>query len=194
MSDTCQFSGCTKARWRKGHCLGHYSQLKRFGECSEIRDFLGIDGDLADRINSKIQQSGDCWEWIGARNTSGYGTIRIDGRTPCAHRIIWELLNGPVPDGLELDHQCWNAACVNPAHLKPVTHKQNVENQRPGGWGKLGIRGVRQTGKSRYSVFVRHEDKQRCYGSFATKEEAAEVARAVRNRLFSNNLADRVPH
>lgn len=50
-----------------------------------------------------------------------------------AHRAVYEALVGPIPPELELDHLCRNPACVNPAHLEPVTRKENV---RRGYWGK----------------------------------------------------------
>jgi hypothetical protein len=69
-----------------------------------------------------------CWEWTGSVNDSGYGkfslsTTQLSRR---AHRVAYELLVGPIPDGLELDHLCRNTICVNPAHLEPVTQAENV--------------------------------------------------------------------
>lgn len=43
-----------------------------------------------------------------------------------AHKVQWETVHGPVPDGLELDHLCRQRDCVNPAHLEPVTHAENM--------------------------------------------------------------------
>lgn len=64
----------------------------------------------------------DCTVWPGRKATEGYGVL--EGRP--AHRVLWERANGPVPDGLELDHLCRNRACVNLAHLEPVTHQVNM--------------------------------------------------------------------
>jgi len=69
----------------------------------------------------------DCWEWtaaIGVKN--GYGYFRFNGHWVLAHRFAYELIHGPIPKGLTIDHRCRNRACVNPSHLEVVTHKTNI--------------------------------------------------------------------
>ncbi len=76
---------------------------------------------------------GPCIEWSGRRTPKGYGVIDVPtpergsrGRPLGAHRFMYELLVGPIPAGLELDHLCANRACVNVLHLQPVTHRENL--------------------------------------------------------------------
>lgn len=74
-----------------------------------------------------------CWQNTLYLNDAGYGFIDGVG----AHRFMYELLVGPIPDGMELDHLCRNPPCVNPVHLEPVTPQ---ENQRRGLHGVLKTR------------------------------------------------------
>jgi hypothetical protein len=68
-----------------------------------------------------------CWEWIGQRWKSGYGYLRPNRKIVSAHRYIYEELVGPIPDGLDLLHSCDNPGCVNPDHLRPGTHSENMK-------------------------------------------------------------------
>ncbi len=62
------------------------------------------------KLFENIDADGDCWEWTGAVQGSGYGR----------HREVWQALVGEIPEGLELDHLCKNKMCVNPDHLEPI--------------------------------------------------------------------------
>ncbi|WP_327169867.1 HNH endonuclease signature motif containing protein [Streptomyces subrutilus] len=72
-----------------------------------------------------------CWLWQGATDRNGYGVFhhRQPG-TNFAHRLMYEALVGPIPQGLVIDHLCRVPACCNPDHLEPVTHAENVRRGR----------------------------------------------------------------
>jgi hypothetical protein len=80
------------------------------------------------KINWKVDPESGCWIWAGHITKAGYGvyTKKVNGKRSVAHRVVYEEIMGPIPEGMTLDHRCRTRACVNPAHLEPVSMRTNV--------------------------------------------------------------------
>jgi hypothetical protein len=88
---------------------------------------------LPQRVQDKIspEPMSGCWLWTGAVTRGGYGHVYAGGgrrapRYQTAHRFVYEALVSPLDPTLDLDHVCRNPACVNPAHLRPATRRENL--------------------------------------------------------------------
>lgn len=130
----------------------------------------------------KVDASGDCWEWTAYTSKDGYGKTAINlggGKTKkwSAHRRAWEILVGPIPAGLQLDHLCRNRKCVNPDHLEPVTPSVNVRRG-----STIPITRARQRGKTHCPVGHPYDESntnyqgpsrwRRCLACHAARERA----------------------
>src|SRR5689334_4063669 len=110
---------------------------------------LGCEGRVVrapayERVLARVVVTADgCWFYTGKLDRDGYGLIGDAGRTKVAHRVVYEALVAPIPPGLTIDHVCHSAnpdclggqscqhrRCVNPAHLEPVTHAENMRRAR----------------------------------------------------------------
>jgi hypothetical protein len=108
-----------------------------------------------------VEKTDGCWQWIGHRSGRRYGGFKLGGKEHRAHRLSWELHNGPVPTGLVVRHDCDNPLCVRPDHLRIGTQAQNIADM-----DNRGRRGIatgdrngmrthpekRQTGERHWSV------------------------------------------
>lgn len=125
-------------RRRRGCCQPCYRALRRSGpqeleRFPPMRASRELPKDMRSRLLSQAIISADgCWLWSGNINRqTGYGHIRTLGgvrerQSMLAHRAMYELWVGPIPEGLHLDHLCRVRRCVNPAHLEPVTARVNT--------------------------------------------------------------------
>lgn len=80
---------------------------------------------LEQRVVRYIEKTPTCWLWRGELR-KGYGRVLFGGGRLSAHRVVYEMEVGPIPEGLVIDHLCRNHACVNPEHMEPVTQRVNV--------------------------------------------------------------------
>lgn len=118
----CSIPGCNEPWRTKGFCGAHYQRFRRFG------DPLGSAPrpTREERFWAKVEKSEGCWTWAASCYSNGYGRFDYG----LAHRIAYELVVGEIPEGLDLDHLCRNRRCVNPAHLEPVTRRENLMRGR----------------------------------------------------------------
>jgi len=86
-------------------------------------------GLLESIINRLVEPRPDCLLWRDAVDR-GYGRIFVDGRSLRAHRVVWELVHGPIPEGLTIDHLCRVRSCCNPDHMEVVTLAENNRRAR----------------------------------------------------------------
>lgn len=117
---TCSIEGCERSCHARGWCGAHY------------RRWL-VNGSTDDRPSSEerfwakvnVDGLGGCWLWTASLNKYGYARFK-SGFHVTGHRFAYELLVGPIPKGLQLDHLCRVRHCVNPDHLEPVTNHENL--------------------------------------------------------------------
>lgn len=121
---TCKVEDCNRTdHTALGFCNAHYQRLYKYGSPTASAPRRT---DM-ERFMSKVDTSGDCWEWVAGIDVgTGYGRFHWRGQPGWAHRVSYELHVGPIPDGLQIDHLCRNRACVNPAHLQPVPPRVNM--------------------------------------------------------------------
>jgi hypothetical protein len=139
--ETCEVENCGEPPKTYSLCAKHLSRFRRSGQTTDPRQR---------RFWAQVDRRGEdeCWEWTGRVQPNGYGNFGVNG-TRLVHRIAYQWLVGPIPDGLVLDHLCHtrdascadnahcpHRRCVNPAHLEPVTPRENIARGRGGdSWG-----------------------------------------------------------
>ena len=86
------------------------------------------------------KEENECWNWLGSKNTCGYGKFAINKTSYMAHRVSWILKNGDIPEGLFVLHKCDNRPCVNPNHLYVGTQQENSDDKVNRGRSARGTR------------------------------------------------------
>lgn len=131
--EPCSVEGCSRPIEHRDWCSMHYVRWRTTGDPGVAAPTRIYGLSLHDRLmnNIRISDAG-CWEWQGYNNSQGYGRIRVNGRDISTHRASYEIFVGPIPIELELDHLCRNRSCMNPAHLEPVSHAENVSRGTSG--------------------------------------------------------------
>jgi hypothetical protein len=98
-----------------------------------------------------------CWVWLRSRDKLGYARMSMPGRSGAlAHVVFWEREHGAVPAGTELDHLCRNSSCVNPDHLEPVTHAENVRRGRRAKLTPDDVRAIRVSSETERALATQY--------------------------------------
>lgn len=121
----CEVQDCENKHLAKGLCTKHYLRVYKNGSL-EPTTYRGIS--TYDRVIARSEKDDKgCLIYNGCKTPNGYGHVRDGNKMKMAHRVTFEYHNGPVPEGMELDHKCRNRPCVNHEHLEVVTHQINVQ-------------------------------------------------------------------
>ena len=95
---------------------------------------MDVSRSLPRRIEAKIERRPDgCWQWIAFCDGDGYGHVWYRGAMRKAHRVVYALVVGPIPDGNDLHHSCETKSCVNPDHLSPIDGGEHGSHHGPAG-------------------------------------------------------------
>lgn len=179
---TCSIDQCEKLARKRGWCATHYGRWRRKGDPeARVRTWTRDPGEA---FSSRVTRDGDCLVWSGAIGSGGYGQMQVGGEYVKAHRFSWERENGPIPEGMFLDHLCWRRPCVNVDHLRLATPAENARyHQGANSDSSTGIRGVFPD-QGRYRVQVVFNGEKQYHGSYATPAEADIVAQRERERAY----------
>lgn len=145
---------------------------------------------------ARVEVTSTCWLWTGARMGMGYGHVALPvqlrevHKFRAVHRVIYEQLIGPIPDGMQLDHVwergCRHKHCVFPGHLEPVTGKENSERR-----AKL-ITHCPQDHEYTESNTRIHRGKRRCLTCHRERMRARRAAaRAIREHHQGDEMESR---
>lgn len=146
----CSVDDCERPNYSRGFCRMHYSRWKRHGDPIVVASSAHSARPLSERFWEKVDKDGpvpqhvlgQCWKWSAAVSIGGYGVIgrgRADEGMTYAHRVSWEIHNGPIPDGYYVLHHCDNPPCCNPAHLFLGTYGDNNRDARQKGRNQAAI-------------------------------------------------------
>jgi hypothetical protein len=186
---TCSIDNCGKKHFGRGYCSGHYYKWNKYGDpLAGAVQYATPEESFAARTSFK----GECLVWTAALS-NGYGVISVGNDDQMlAHRYAWERANGPIPDGLFIDHRCHNRACVTVEHLRLATSKQNNENRGTLRNTASGVRGVVwDKARGKWKVHITHLGKTINFGRFDNLAEATDVAERARLQYFTYNDHDR---
>ena len=180
----CSVEGCGRTAESRGWCVAHWERWKKYGDPRPDVPVRRRFKSPEEAIAENVTRDGECILWAGTVNSRGHGHLRMDGRMRLVHRFAWEKENGPIPEGMQIDHICHNPSCINVTHLRVATPAENSRHRRGATAANLsGYRGVSRNGRG-WSATVGMGGKKHHLGTFDSPQEAAKVAAKKRAELF----------
>ena len=139
----CLVEGCGEITKSNGRCSSHFMIWYHSGQDRQpTKPYArSTEESLLFYIDSKVE---GCWEWRGFTTEAGYGSFA--GKA--AHRLAYETLVGPIPEGHVVRHKCDNPPCINPDHLETGTHADNARDRVERGRSAIGL----SVGTSKFSA------------------------------------------
>src|SRR5699024_8802903 len=139
----CSVEECDRPYYAKGYCKLHYNRWSKWGDPLIVKQGQYADPEESFEARTMPVTETGCLLWTGGMSADGYGSMWVGGKDVGAHRYAWERANGPIPEGMYIDHKCYTRACCNVAHLRLATHAENSRN-RSGAYANntSGYRGV----------------------------------------------------
>lgn len=190
----CSIEECHESHHSRGLCSSHYARWRRYGSATKGGAERPHGRTLEERFFSKVNKTDSCWVWTAAKDPAGYGRFGIGQKVYLAHRVSLDIAGIAIPDDMFADHTCHNKSCVNPAHLRAVTQKQNQENLTGARrTSASGVRGVSWDKRNKAWVAqIRHNGQNIFVGRFSSISDAHEAVSEKRRLLFTHNDMDRV--
>lgn len=140
---------------------------------------------VVERIMARVTIDENGCHVFGGCTNHGYGQVSLPGgRCGYTHRVMYEAANGPIPDGLHIDHLCRNRSCCNPEHLEAVTPRENLRrsteaNRKP----THGAYRTDASARNPWTASIRDNGRNVYLGLFPTQEAALVARREAEQRL-----------
>jgi hypothetical protein len=184
MDKICSVIDCEREAKKRGYCQMHYQRFMKFGDPLKGGARYSSPDEATEK---RVRKDGDCLVWTGHINAKGYPRINTGSRLELVYRYVWERENGPIPENAEIDHKCFNRACINLEHLRLSDRVANTRHRMGAQPNSIsGVRNVHRRG-NRWIVRLKSKGKHYEFGSFDTIEEAEVVARQARRDMFGTD-------
>lgn len=126
------------------------------------------------RLWGRVTKTDSCWIWNGSVNVYGYGQIMLAYKNLKVHRVAYELLVGPIPTDMTIDHLCLNKLCVNPEHLEVVTRAENTSR----GQKEMFCRNGHDMAVTRYTSPKGKTECRTCRDARAQRAKGDDISRS----------------